>query len=329
MQKSSLLKIMVFSLAVACVLASACAGTPNSEPNNVVNPVYDAPYTDSKVRLYFHYKGEQFLSGETRIIRTRGDERLEAAVLRELIAGPSDTRGELEGLIHPNTAVKSITEINGILYVTFSSDFLLLPKSSPQDWAEDIMLQDESALRKRLSVYSIVNTLTGLGKYGGIQILIDDNNSGIGRRLLSENFGFTDDLVRKTPLSVLNYESAVVLSARRTADLLLNSVIERNWNRVYGLLSKRDSTQIERPIFDVAATTMDGYATLYSFALRDDIIDADGKSAVIFVDLTYETTNRLHIATNLPIKFTIENETWKVGFDILNEMFLEKTEEAP
>ena len=327
MQKTMFSKIIVFFLAGFCVFMSACTPLPGESSNDLLNPVYDAPYTDSKVCLYFHYKGEPYLSGETRIIRTKGDERLEAAALRELIAGPSGTRGELESLIHPNTTVKNIEELNGILYITFSSDFLLLPKSSPQDWAEDIMLQDESALRKRLAVYSIVNTIAGMGKHGNIQILIDDSNTGVGRRLTNENFGFIDDLTRKTPLNVLTFESSVVLSARMTANLLLNGVIERNWQHIYGFLSKRDSAQVERPIFDMAAKTMEDYLILYAFTLHDDIIDAEGKSAIVFVDLTYKVADQLHVATNLPIKFTIENETWKVGFDIVNELFLIKTEE--
>lgn len=201
--------IVVFSVAALAVLAllivvgtvggqDTISENPPSDSGNPVIPPADSTVSRSReVQLYFRFGSEGYLACETRLIEARASERLEAAVLRELIRGPSSEHAELTRLIQAQTQIGEISEQGDTLYVTLSADFLRSAVNQPEGWGEDAALVRENFLQRRLAVYSVVNTLSNLGTYSHVQILVDSEGEGVGELLPRRQFGFVDDAASK------------------------------------------------------------------------------------------------------------------------------------
>lgn len=290
----------------------------------IVNPSDQGTANSKKVRLYFRCTDEPYLSGDTRSIEVHADERIEAAVLRELIKGPNSSKQELEALIHPQTRVINIADSGDTLIVTISGEFLQQAKPLPENWADDLVLREEAMLRRRLAVYSVVDTLTGMGRYANVQILVDLDGSGIGKRLRSATFGFTSGGVSETPIEPMSFENKVILNPQNTLDLILRSVMEKNWSSVYRFISQREEYGTV-PVYENALAM---FATLPAqidrYSIIEISIESSGDKAVVFVDMRYHTKNGEVITRkSVPIRMIMENEIWKATYESVTRMLSE------
>jgi len=118
--------------------------------------VSDSPGGKETVTLYFGDKDAMYLVPETRTVDKK-DGTLEAAVVAELLKGPQK-EGSVP-TIPEGTRVLSVTVDNGVVYVDFSKEF---QTQHPGGSAGEIM-----------TIYSVVNTLTGIPGVEKVQFLLE------------------------------------------------------------------------------------------------------------------------------------------------------------
>ncbi len=144
-----------------CASRDSDAGQPG-EGGDGAKPDISAKPAEirQKVTLYFskHFpdKNDEFLVPEEREV-TKGDEPLEAVIVRELIKG----RGK-EGLsrtVPEGTRLLSVSVVDGVAYVNFSREF------QNKHWG--------GTAGERMTIYSVVNSLCELPGIDKVQFLLE------------------------------------------------------------------------------------------------------------------------------------------------------------
>jgi len=336
-ETKNLIKLICAIASVAVVLIAALiivgtfSGSGISEtPGNTYSPVdSDADSTttptETTVKLYFRYSDTDMLACETRTIQSYANQRIELSVLKELLNGPSQDSG-LSRVIDSQTRVVSVENDGDTLIVTLSEEFLRQSSSLPDGWGEDAALREEEYLRRRLAVYSVVDTLTGMGNYSHVQILIDTENTGIGQKVTRAKLGFVDDAGNMNkPLQPMPYEESVVLSAENTVNAVMSALSTHDWQTVYLFLYSKTESGLTRPLYDtVAATLQQSASNLLSYDVVGEIYGADGKTAVVRLDLSFELLDGTKVSkVSAPIKLRSVNEVWMMDHDRLFALFSE------
>lgn len=329
--KKLIVFICIFAAAAAVllgllILIGAMSGPLISETPQVTGQLISIPPSEDEqsittsvdVPLYFRFGEEGMLASETRTVQAPANQRLEYIVLRELISGPSGQRTELARVISSQTQVISITEQGDTLYVTFNNEFMRRNSTLPDGWGEDTALREEEYLRRRLAVHSVVNTLTGLGSYSHVQILIDTEGTGIGQTVTRGKMGFLEDMtIKERPLEPRAFEDSVVLTPENTVSTMLKAALMHDWLSLYSFISPKSESGFSRPLYDIAAAELQGLdLQIESFDTAGVIISADGKSAVVRIGLVYRNAAGERVErTSFPVKLRAHNEIWKVDFD--------------
>ncbi|TYO95394.1 GerMN domain-containing protein [Desulfallas thermosapovorans] len=114
--------------------------------------------TRQKVTLYFSDDQAMYLVPEERTV-TKGDELLEAVIIRELISGPQ--KDNLERTIPEGTKLLSVSVVNGVAYVNFSKEF------QTKHWG--------GSAGEIMTLYSVVNSLARLPGIEKVQFLLESD----------------------------------------------------------------------------------------------------------------------------------------------------------
>ncbi len=127
--------------------------------NVLLNPVISPSKLDSqKVKLYFISSSKQKLVPEEQTIQYNPDRPIENYIVEMLIAGPRNSN--LTPTVPSETRLRGDVKTDeGICYVNLSNDFVLKNTAS-----------DETL---KLSIYSVVNSLTELSNIKKVQFLIE------------------------------------------------------------------------------------------------------------------------------------------------------------
>ena len=138
----------------------SATGTPVgilTRDNFIVSPVISPEKIELKeVTLYFADKGRTGLKAEKRTIQV-GAQELPRYVIEELILGPESAG--LSSAIPTETRVRDVKIDQNICYVSLNGDFI------------SRHVDDENA--QRLTIYSIVNSLTELDNINKVQFLVE------------------------------------------------------------------------------------------------------------------------------------------------------------
>ncbi|MGI6201312.1 MAG: GerMN domain-containing protein, partial [Christensenellales bacterium] len=164
---------------------------PTQAASMDILPYSNAAGTDARnLTLYFGYGQEDCLVPVSRQVEVSADERVEKALIEEMIKGPADSDSlDLTPLINPETQVVSVSNRSGYLFITLSQEFLNAPVEIPKGMEEDVAWQEQVNRVRRLSVDALVNAITELGAYTHIYLLVDDG-TGQGVRILREQVGY-------------------------------------------------------------------------------------------------------------------------------------------
>ena len=216
----------------------------------IINPQDRTVGRTRQATLYFRYSDSSYLAREVRDITTRPNERMEEAVLRELMAGPHDSAVNLVGLFPTEARVENVEAHGQILYITFNMELLLKERA-------DVNLQ-ESNRRLMLMTQSIVNTLLDLGNYSKVQILIDEKGDGIGSAMPTKLFGMgLQTPLSEQPLPALGYNQDVVLLPESILETIISAINDKNWMIVYRFTLAENPEGGARPSFSVAKAKWD------------------------------------------------------------------------
>jgi len=126
--------------------------------NILINPVIAPDKVNSQfVKLYFADNASMLLVSEMRLVNIDSNDSVEKSIVSELIAGTRQK--SLNSLVPPQTRLIGADTADGICTVNLSSDFI-----TGQTGGEE---------KVRLTVYSIVDSLTELPEVRQVQFLID------------------------------------------------------------------------------------------------------------------------------------------------------------
>ena len=207
-----LYKLLLFLLLISSLIygiSNIPKGIEDGKNQPPIAPIPDK--TRYELLLYFGSSNNNYLAGERRVIIS-AEQLEEKIIIEELIKGPRNKF--LHPTIPSDTLLLSIKTENNICYVNLSNRFLDYSKAEKMN---------------KLSVWSIVNSLTELSHVDSVQILVEGNKED----LLEKKIDTGEPLRRNEELMV---------SEVRTAFVIFNEFLEAlkvsNYQKAYEMLSK-------------------------------------------------------------------------------------------
>lgn len=148
-----------------------------------INLSTDTVNTDLReVTLYFPLHSGAMLGREVRSIRVTDQQPLAQYIINELIKGPQNDT--LYASLNKDTALHSVEISGGICFVNFKANF--------------IEKNTGTAEQEKLTVFSIVDSLTELDNIDRVQFLIDGKRvSDFGNINISDWFGRDENIIEK------------------------------------------------------------------------------------------------------------------------------------
>lgn len=310
------MKKIVAMILVLLIFCSACSADKTEVVE--INPLSENAVKDSsQVTLYFKNIDHNALVSEFRTIEASLNERIEVAILKELISGPSAINGEMEMVINPATKVVNISDNGGFLFVTLSKEFL-----EPFNMG-NIAQQDAQAVFKnkmRLAVYSIVNTLIEYSCYSRVQILVDKDGSGNGKRIQLAEVGFDGE----GTLEPLAWNGEVVLTCLNTVTLLFDETERKDWESVYKYIAYNDSGDTQKPVLSDFINTISALGiTLENYEIEDCILSQGSNTAIVIMNYSIKAKEaESRQKTNIPIRLIKENNIWKIQYSVFKNLLI-------
>ena len=237
-------------LLLCCLLLTGCTRDP-IEPMasdiaaNIPAPVVaDTPVTEKQAVLWFRYGTEPMLAPELRTLPLTASENAALAILRALVHGPGAASYGLEPLFPPGTQVISATQSGRVMFVTLSRQIMNSYADEPAAWRNQPIWAAEVPLRRILAMQSIVATVTENFPVDEVVILVNQPASD-SLRLRQAYYTLDGDMSLADPL--IRNES-LLLTAPRTAEVILECIMARNWQRLYLYIARQDAfTGAARP----------------------------------------------------------------------------------
>lgn len=309
-------RIIAWILILLIVITGCSSMQKEKIQNNLpdINPRAESANKDTKdVTLYYSYNGEQLLAGETRPIEVSVSDKLEAAVIRALIEGPSSDRDELVGLFWDGVTLKSVDSNADILFVTLSESFVTTEPSAPV--LQEATIQD----RRKLAIYSIVNTITEMGTYSSVQIFID--RKGGAQRITLSEAGFGNDTTTrldKLPWTASLGTKPLILTPENTLKEALDSYYKKNWTRLYNFTAYNNTDGSVKPDLEDFSASLDTGNSLSTFSVIGVNVAYDGQSAMVVLNYTITTREGEQIVRpSSPVVLVREGEIWKLSYSSL------------
>lgn len=305
-------RFIVTLLVLATIITAGCGmQSSDAQQGNVpdINPNAQAANKDTaNVTLYFSYKGENLLAGETREIDVPVSDTLETAVVHALIEGPSSD--ELMGLFWPGVELVGVDANADHVFITLSEEFIT---TTPE---QEVVLDGLTfGEQKRLAIYSIVNTIIEMGHYSRVQIYVAQE-VGVGQRITLSEAGFGEG---SDPLEPLERDASIILTPENTLLEALGSFAKKDWIRLYTFTATTNIDGSSKPdISDFSEALAAKGNVLESFSVVDQNVSSDGQSAVVMLNYTLKTREGTVIKqSNIPILLVREKDIWKLTYSSL------------
>lgn len=312
-------KLLISGLAALILIASGCGSPPAKSPSlNLpdINPRAESANKDTvNVALYFCYNGERLLASETRSIEVPVSDSLEAAVIRALIAGPSSERDELGGLFWEGVRLIRVDSNADIFFVTLSEEFITtVPTTTVLD-------EPNVQERKKLAIYSIVNTIVEMGKFSRVQIYVD-RQGGVGQRITLAEAGWSTE--NTAHLEPLPRNQNIILTPQNTLIEALDSYSKKDWTRLYEFTAYMNKDGSIKPdITEFSAALAATGNVLDSFQVTDANVSFSGQSVVVMLDYTISAREGDTITrTGIPVVLVREHEIWKLTYASLVDVLI-------
>jgi len=287
-----------------------------------VPPSQSSTTQSQQVTLYYRYADTDYLIAESREISLSSDKRIEERILSALIQdGPSSSN--LYWPSNAQTSVVSISDQRGYLYVTLSNSFLQPSSSIPSDWENDPQWSNLVHTDRRLAVYCIVNSLTELGQYSRVQILIDKEGNGSGVRPTRAELGFAagtaDDNMLMEPIG---RNSEIIMTPAWTAQQILSSYVDKNWENVLSFATDQDKlTSCTYTRTELKNALSVAQASMSSYAVTGETVSSDSTQAVVCIDYTYVLNDgNEYEVSNVPLRFILVDGIWKIVYSSLEQL---------
>ena len=269
-----------------------------------------------EITLFFRYQQTSLLACETRTIAIPKDENAELAVIRQLLAGPEASHAELVRLFPHNTTVTEVSASDDTLMVTLSEG--LLNDGLPEDWEADPAWVKEAPLRRKLTMQSLVATLTENFSYPYVQVFIaHEQASNVSTRLDASYF--LDG--RTGPADLLLRDESLLMTMQNTALHLLEAWYQRDYELLYHLTAIAQPND-ERPFYQTFVQELDAGVPLLTYAASAGHAPQGSDRATIILDLTCLLDQREAVLPSLPLRLVREEGIWRVPYSELKRLML-------
>jgi len=318
--------ILLFSCTLLLILLSSCALAGNPIERAEATPVpglpmklHPATATDEnaekmEITLFYRYEKSDMLSSETRVITVPRDESPETITVRQLLAGPQASHTELKRLFPHNTAVLDVHSSEDTLFITFNED--ILNDGIPQEWSKDPVWKTEAPLRRRLTMQSLVATITENFSYPYIQVMLSANQmQDVSTRLDNSYFldgrtGLADRLTR---------DETMLLTMQNTALTLLKAWQVHDYELLYQFTA---TTHMQKPSYADFVDALDGCAMLTAYSASAGYSSANSKRATVTLDISYRIDDREYHCPSYPLWLVRDNDLWKIPYEELQRLML-------
>lgn len=326
-RKYFLFTAAVISLALVCCSCTTTPFSPVREREDPADGQYvidispadkSEAYDSVRETLYFRLGSEDLLAPMMVGLDLAVDQTREEAVITALLNGPSGNH-ELSGVIPEGTKLVSVKSQHGYLEVTLSSDFFDVPKDAPKDWQSYESWRSEINRARLLATYSIVNSITEMGVYSNVLILIDTNSDGNGQRVDRSLFGIEVDSEAE-PIEPLGRDTSLILTPIKAAQIVLDAQKAQDTDTIARYVYFAEGT----PSAQTLKETLLSDITISSYDLLSGggaVTSLDGQSAVITLD--YETIvygSQRQSTIGVPLKMVLDDNIWKVDYESLCAM---------
>ena len=324
---NKLKNIICMVVFITCTLTLTSCGlisfiSPSKSPADPIVPVEsNAQKSAAAITLYFKFADQELLAGQAYDLDIPVGKRVEEVVVSELIKGPSAQAVDLSFCINPNTEVLAVSSSADTIFITLSEDFIR-PYNVSGDVADNADMQEQAAMNQRLAVYSIADTITEMGEYSRVQLLVE--NDGTRGRITRGQAGFTDNPDQL--LEPLTRNTDVLLTPNKSVELLLKALGKKDWQQMYTLIASQDIAGETKPSFtDVQSEMTDFSGNLEDYAIKGYNISADGRVVLISVDCEIRMKSGQIISVrDVPLRLVMDNGTWKVMYSSLKTMIAER-----
>ena len=305
---------------ISILILSGCSGTlnPNSSPEEE-NPIFAGDTTEQKpvsCMIYFSYADRDYLVGQQHLVSVPETSRAEEIFLQELISGPKTTSSDLQPVINQNTRVVSVSDNNGLLFVTLSSHFLTPLSGVPENWTESAEWSELVLRQRRLALYAIVDTLTQTGKYSKVQLYIDYSDSGQGERPTRGEMGFTGENSEKL-LEPVGRNADIIFGPETAVTLFLKSFAEKNWEDAAIFAVDENQVSSTQTLAD-ELSLLD--MTLADYEITSSTVSYDGQSAIVTINYFIRAKDGVEYEnTNVSLKIVRIDDIWKISYISLDQ----------
>lgn len=318
--------MLFFSCVFLLLFLSSCALASNPLERAEATPVPGLPMnlhpanaTDEnadkmEITLFYRYEQSDMLSSETRVISVPRDESPEIIAVRQLLAGPQASHTELKRLFPHNTAVLDVHSADDTLYITFTED--LLNDGIPQQWSKDPVWKTEAPLRRKLTMQSLVATITENFSYSYVQVMLSGSQTqDIGTRLDNSYFldgrtGLADRLTR---------DETALLTMQNAALTILRAWQLHDYELLYQFTSSLHS---QKPAYPDFVDALEDCATLTAYAAGVGYASVDSKRATVTLEMSYRMNDQEYHCPAYPLWLVRDNDLWKIPYEELQRMML-------
>lgn len=307
------MKKRVFAFFLALSMLFAFAGCNRTSDSDVIQPIHKNIKTPTMgIPLYFGYKNQQYLCAELREIPQSYDVSIEQLAINELVKGPSNI-SELYPLIPTDTTV-SVSGVSDTLFVTLSSDFMDTMSGENKNYTSNPEDLAEVLRRRKLAVYSIVNTVTEIGNYSRVQILISDRKTPEGNRPKMYDVGFASSDDNKF-LDTLPRSPEVILTPQSAVSGVFAYIQEKQWDSVYKCMYQGEaSASPSVSSYDFTAYAERTNIVIESFSVNNNVTYNDNGIAIVNVNFIIRNNSGSTEYTQIPVKLMLTDNIWKVEY---------------
>lgn len=309
-------------LLLACLLLAGCKADPIASMATPVNTAIPAPVVENlpaatdAALLWFRYGEEDMLASEARALTVSRTESLAEPLLRTLLEGPSAASPELRGLFPQGTRLISVSQGDGVIFVTLSHHLLNAYPDEPQNWRDDPYWAVEAPLRRKLAMQSIAATLTENCGADTVIILVADEQTASDSLRLKESYYLLSD--SNTAAAPLKRDENLLLTPTRTAEIILQCWQEADWSRLYQYIARIDpDTGVQRPTEEEYRQRVSALPRLISYDVAGGSVN--GTQAVFTFSGVCLAEGTEQVLTGQILRLTYERGMWRIGLSQLLE----------
>lgn len=312
---------MMAFLCFVCLLLAGCAASPVPNEAGEVEKLVDAdasrlPGDKQTYSLYFRLGSSAYLAAEEREVTVERNETLEAALIRQLLAGPSATRTALTPLFPKGTELIAVSRQGNLLFVTLNEAFLTGYSAEKAGLSGDKRME---AIRteRQLCLDSLTATLTDAGTCTTVQVLIHRTQQQGRSMRLEEDYLYQNGST--LPLEPLVRREESLYTPHNAAGHMLSLWMARDFEALKGCIAA-DGRPGEKQLQE----TLESSPALTGFVLSGGQPAPDGRSAIVTADISFYQSENAWTRSGYPFRMQRENGVWKIRYDTLCNLMAEE-----